>query len=268
MLRPCVCATEVAKLLACLAAAALAGCSNGLTAGKWPAEVQVSPATLPTVVRPYQRIENALACIRATGVLKSKTFLVGAFADSTGKMNAVAPGSTGNFMPQGGSSAYITDALRKAGANVVSTYFGAPKAGPEAHYAINGIFNSLDFGTPLAADVRVGGMGPTLTEGWAQLSLTIQLDQADTRRNRQISMIQRPIRYSQAGLGAGRTFDQTLLTGNVVFQNMERLQFEALNGPIALGVIDVVSREFPKASAACRADIDDLLTTGPPASGA
>lgn len=183
----------------------------------------------------------------------------GPFADSTGKINAVAPGATGNFIPQGGSAAYITDALAKAGGRVVSTYFGPPTKAVPAQYAINGIFNSLDFGAPVQADVRIGGIGPTVGLGWAQLSLSIQLDEVATRLNRQMSMIQRPVRYTQMGVGAGRDLSGTLLTGNLAFQNQERLQLEALNGPIALGVADVIMREFPKARHACRGTVADLL---------
>jgi len=222
-------------------------------------EPEVTAAALPTTVRPYPQIEQALACIRSTGVLKGKVFEVGSFADSTGKINSVAPGATGAFVPQGGSASYITDALTKAGAKVVSTYFGPPPVRIPADYAINGIFNSLDFGTPFAADVRVAGIGPTAGYGWAQLTLSIQLDQASTRLNKQMSMIQRPVRYRQLGVGSGRVFGDTLLTGNVVIQNQERLQFEALNGPIALGVADVIMKEFPAAARACRGIVADLL---------
>src|SRR5579885_2419902 len=216
-------------------------------AGEPNPEVPVTLAPLPTAVQPYGRIDETLACIRHTGVLRHTTFIVGAFADSTGKINSVAPGSTGNYLPQGGSASYITDALKKAGANVVSTYFGPPPEKVPAQYAINGIFNSLDFGSPMAADMRFDGIGPTAATGWAQLTLSIQLDAAGTRLNRQISMIQRPVRYAQLGAGVGRTFGTLLVTGNVVLQDQERLQFEALNGPIALGVADVLMREFPVA---------------------
>jgi hypothetical protein len=212
-------------------------------------------------VQPSPRIEQALLCIRGTGVLRGRTFVVGAFADSTGKLNAVAPGSTGNYIPQGGSASYITDALTKAGARVVSTYFGQPEQKVPAQYAINGIFNSLDFGSPFAADVRVNGIGPTAATGWAQLSLTIQLDEVATRLNRQMSMIQRPVRYAQLGAGVGKTFDTTLVTGSIVIQDQERLQFEALNGPIALGVVDVLLKEFPFARQRCGGIVTDLLTT-------
>ena len=51
------------------------------------------------------------------------------------------------------------------------------------------------------------------------------------------------------------------MTGNIVIQNQERLQFEALNGPIALGVADVVMKEFSRARRRCGAIIGDLLTT-------
>lgn len=222
-------------------------------------EVAVTTASLPTSVKPYPQIEDTLRCIRQTGVLRGVTFIVGSFADSTGKINTVATGATGNFMPQGGSASYITDALRKAGARVVSTYFGAPTKKVRTHYAINGIFNSLDFGSPVAADVRVKGIGPTLGSGWAQLTLSIQLDRASTRLNRQMSMIQRPVRYKQIGVGLGRVLGDTLVTGNVRFQNQQRLQFEALNGPIALGVADVIMKEFPSSSGPCRILVRNLL---------
>ena len=55
------------------------------------------------------------------GALRGVTFVVGPFADSTGKINAVAPGATGNFIPQGGSAAYITDAIAKARPAMIAT---------------------------------------------------------------------------------------------------------------------------------------------------
>lgn len=240
----------------------LGGCTaESMTNLNLEKDLHVTAAALPSSVQPYPRIEQTLQCIRRTGVLQGKTFVVGPFADSTGKINAVAPGSTGNFIPQGGSASYITDALAKAGGRVVSTYFGPPAKTVSAQYAINGIFNSLDFGNPLAADVRIQGIGPTANFGWAQLSLSIQLDTVETRVNRQMSMIQRPVRYSQIGIGAGRDFSGTLVTGNLAFQNQERLQLEALNGPIALGVADVVMKEFPRARHECGRMVADLLTT-------
>lgn len=252
-------ARAVCRLLTVLAAAALGGC-HSLDHFAQP-EVEVSKAALPTSVKPYPRIEETLACIKSAGVLRDKTFEVGSFADSTGKINSVAPGATGTFVPQGGSASYVTDALRKAGARVVSTYFGQPQRKIHSNYAINGIFNSLDFGAPFSADVRINGVGPSAGYGWAQLTLSIQLDQASTRLNSQMSMIQRPVRYKQLGLGTGRVFGDTLWTGNIAFQNQERLQFEALNGPIALGVADVIMKEFPRAGSACRGLVADLLNT-------
>jgi hypothetical protein len=221
--------------------------------------VPVTKAAMPSSVQPYPRIEGALQCIRRTGVLAGLTFVVGPFADSTGKVNAVAAGSTGNFVPQGGSASYVTDALTKAGGMVVSTYFGTPTKAVPAQYMVNGIFNSLDFGQLAQADVRVNGLGPTFSYGWAQLSLSIQLDEVATRLNRQMSMIQRPVRYTQIGVGMGRDFNGTLVTGAAGLQNQERLQLEALNGPIALGVADVIMKEFPRARQECYGNIADLL---------
>lgn len=256
--------------LAALCAGGLAGCQTMIAQsygdGISP-DVPVSQSRLPSVVQPYPRIEGALACISGTGTLQGKTFVVGAFADSTGKINAVATGATGAFVPQGGSAAYITDAIAKAGGRVISTYFGAPAIQAPAQYMVNGIFNSLDFGVAYYADVRVAGIGPQVQMGWAQLSLAIQLDEAGTRLNRQMSMIQRPVRYTQLGLTSGRAFGDTLVTGNAGVQSQERLQFEALNGPIALGVIDVLMKEFPQAKAACGALVADLLSGTPEPAG-
>jgi len=242
---------------------ALSGCAGDGIVGRSdaPGSVPVTEAALPSLVQPYPRIERTLACIRSTRVLNRFTFVVGPFADSTGKINAVASGATGNFIPQGGSAAYITDALGKAGGHVVSTYFGAPTRAVPAQYTINGIFNSLDFGSPVQADVRIGGIGPTAATGWAQVSLTIQLDEQASRLNRQMSMVQRPVRYSQLGVGVSKDFTGTLVTGNVAFQDQERLQLESLNGPIALGVADVVMKEFPEARERCGGMVADLLDT-------
>ena len=221
--------------------------------------VPVTKASMPSSVQPYPRIESTLQCIRRTGVLRGKTFVVGPFADSTGKINAVALGGTGNFIPQGGSASYVTDALTKAGGQVVSTYFGPPTKAVPSQYAINGIFNSLDFGTVAQADVRISGIGPTMELGWAQLSLSIQLDEVATRVNRQMSMIQRPVRYTQLGATSGAVVNNSLVTGLANVQNQERLQLEALNGPIALGVADVIMKEFPRAGQQCVGNIADLL---------
>lgn len=244
----------------------LSGCVDPLREGpSGTKEARVSTAALPSVVQPYARIDNVLACINKTGVTRGVTFAVGPFADSTGKINAVALGATGNYLPQGGSSAYLTDALRKSGATVVSTYFGAPETRIPVRYSVNGIYNSLDFGTSSRLDMRVSGVGPVLRAGWAQLSLTVQLDDANTRVNQQISMIKRPVRYQMFGGGVGRDVNGRLVTGSFGFENQEQLQFEALNGPIALGVADVLMRQFPEARAACMDQVQDLLTiTGRP----
>lgn len=243
-----------ASLLALLMAACTTTVDeNGLT------QPNVTKAALPSAVVPYEEIESTLICIGETGALEGKRFWVGAFADSTGKGNAVADGATGNFLPQGGSAAYITHAIRTAGGDVITGYFGDPKEEIDADFAVNGIFNSLDFGRPTSVDLRVSGIGPTIVNGWAQVSLAIQLDDARTRLNRQLSLVQRPVRFQQYGVGVGRDFNGTLVTGSANFSSQERLQLESLNGPIALGVADVLINEFPEAGAACGRAVNRLM---------
>lgn len=250
----------VARLLLLGAALALTACTDPVLMDRTGREVpNVSPAPMPSTLPRYAQIDEALACIRDSEQLTNVTFSVGSFADSTGKINSSAQGATGNFLPQGGSAAFITDALRRSGARVVSTYFGPPATPVPTDYAINGIFNSLDFGRTANVDLRASGVGPVIATGWAQLSLTVQLDEAATRVNRQMSMIQRPVRYQQYGFGVGRDFSGTLVTGNASVESQERLQLEALNGPIALGVIDVVTREFPSLREQCIGSVEGLL---------
>lgn len=221
-------------------------------------EVNVSSAPSPSVLQPNQVVEPVLSCIASTHALDKTIFMVGAFADSTGKINASAAGATGNFLPQGGSAAFITDALRRAGGQVVSTYFGPPSVKVRAKYAINGIFNSLDFGNNANIDFRAAGIGPTVATGWAELSLTVQLDDARTRLNQQIAQIVRPVRFQQFGFGIGHAFGSTLITGGATFSSQERLQLESLNGPIALGVADVIMKQFPD-TRMCGGPIRNLL---------
>jgi hypothetical protein len=262
--------TALPRLALIGVAAALAGCTQPVTIDEFGrSDVAVTKAAPPSAVVRYQQADSVLGCIKDTGRLRNTVFSVGSFADSTGKINSVAVGATGNFLPQGGSSAFVTDALRRAGAQVVSTYFGPPERRIRTQYAVNGIFNSLDFGRPTNIDARIAGVGPVISTGWAQLSLSIQLDEADTRRNRQMSIIQRPVRYQQFGISVARTFGTSLATGFAEGQSQERLQLEALNGPIALGVADVLMREFPELRAGCGAAVQDVLadTAAPPEQG-
>jgi hypothetical protein len=245
--------------LAAIGAIALVACDPVVVDSAGRATPNVGNSALPSALPRYAEIEQSLECIRSSGRLRNVTFSVGTFADSTGKINTGVPGATGNFLLQGGSASFITDALRRAGARVVSTYFGPPRTQIRVDYAINGIFNSLDFGRAATVDLRAGGVGPVVATGWAQLSLTIQLDNAATRLNEQMSIIQRPVRYQQLGFGIGRQIGDTLVTGAASVERQERLQLEALNGPIALGVIDVVSREFPELRKTCTGSVADLL---------
>jgi hypothetical protein len=155
------------------------------------------------------------------------------------------------FLPQAGTASFVTDTLRRMGAKPLVMYFGAAEKRVKARFVINGIFNALDFGSGLDMDVRVFGIGPTAQSGWAQLTLTVQMDEAATRLNRQTAVLARAVRFNQVGATAGKTFGAALVTGGVQVQDQQRLQFESINGPIAAGVIEVVSREFPEL-AKCR----------------
>ena len=210
-----------------------------------------STAARPESVRPSNGIEKSLRCIRETGKLRKVIFAIGPWVDSTGKSNASAIGATGAFLPQAGTATFVTDTIRRAGGKALVKYFGAAPRNIRADYIINGIFNSLDYGEDVRADIQVMGLGPRSRLGWAQLTLSVQLDAASTRLNRQMSVVTRTVRYSNLGVSVGRVWGRMLVTGIATLSHQERLLFEAIKSPIALAVIDVLLKEFP-AVAHCR----------------
>lgn len=220
----------------------------------------VTTAANPTSVKILPDAERALACIRESGAVRNVKFKVGATVDSTGRINAVAPGSIGALLPNGGSSVYVVDAIRNAGGQAFVGYLGPAPVNVATDFTIHAIFNALDFSKPVTADVRVAGIGPIADHGVAMLSQSIQMDHSATLQNAQVSLLERNVRYTRLGVGVGSTFNgTTLVTGEATIGNQERLQFEALNGPIALGVADAIVKQFPAARARCGAMIATIL---------
>ncbi|PIZ31368.1 MAG: hypothetical protein COY40_02300 [Alphaproteobacteria bacterium CG_4_10_14_0_8_um_filter_53_9] len=254
-----------------LTSAVLAGCaSQAQTFSPSARGPSVTRAEMPSKVEGYAEVKSVLACIRNSGALKNTTIAIGVFTDSTDKGNASAPGSTGGYLPKGGSSIVLAQALKETGAKVVDLYensteanarqmLGAKPAKVNIDFMMNGIFTSLDFGSTLNADVRVAGLGPTATTGYAQLTLGTQLVQQGTKVIKQISIVERTVRFTSIGAGTGKVFGNTLVTGNASVTNQERLQFEALNGPIALAAADALVNEFPTAKQACGDQVAALL---------
>src|SRR5437868_12884318 len=101
MQAPCkrIAGRDAVRPMALLAAALfLSGCAQNanwnasdtdLGGPNHKSKLPVTKAAMPSSVQPYPRIEKTLMCIRRTRVLEGKTFVVGPFADSTGKINAV-----------------------------------------------------------------------------------------------------------------------------------------------------------------------------------
>jgi hypothetical protein len=235
-------------------AAPLVGCTAMADADGDLARFTATRPPGPTIIEQSPEIASQLMCIRDSGALRGKVFVVGPWVDATGKYNAVAAGATGSFLPQAGSANAVVSALHDAGATVVTGYFGAPAKPIHADYVLNGIFTSLDFGTNAAADVQVSGLGPNIEFGWADVSLSLQMDDADTRLNRQISKVRQTLRYSMIGATVGKTWGGTLVTGGAAISDQQRLQFEAIHKPIAFAVVDVLSKQFPGA-AWCRVGV-------------
>ncbi len=262
------------KIFAILLLLGLTAC--GTTSPLVQASLKPTEAAAPTPLRVSAGLEDALACVKESGVLTGKRFAIAINADSTGKEAVGAVGATGKFLPQGGAADYAALAIRKAG-GVALDYsefntengiraFGGPQAvarltalnnaaPPDAVIATT--FQSLDFLEGMNADVRIAGIGPTLNVKGIEVVVSAKMYRPGTREVLEQAFINRRIAYTEAGVGVGRIWGDTLVTGGISFGNQERLQFEASMGPIMLATLNVI-RNLPGMPESCQAKIGAL----------
>jgi hypothetical protein len=291
--------TRIARLAGLLTSAALAvmlgGCAgSGFNHSLSPRDsghkmadgMPVTRAALPKEVEQYAAVESALQCVANTGELRGLNVAVGQWIDDTGK-KTIGPGGTSDLLPSawsillesyskmGATTLDITPVGRGIEDNVRSVLGQAPDVKtvlpPRARLLIaGGTWRSLDLNQTVAADMRVAGWGPTGNYSQAQLTMMTSLTVPGQRAVVAIQGLQRTVKYTSLGVGVGAVTGNTLVTGNVTVSNQERLQFEALNGPVALAAAsNVVNARypyprdhlymFPRAHAACGAYIASII---------
>lgn len=259
-----------------VASGVLAACS-GISVDPY---VPVTNPVPPRQSAPSDPILNALACIRDSKVLRGVRIAVAIHADGTGKYNHIAEGSTGNFLPQGTTAVFASQAILLGGARPYNYYElnteRAMRAFANAdaqkgladkqekvlpHYVLSTSFTLLDFIGGPEVDVRVAGVGPRYFGRGAALEAVAELYQPGTRSTLRMSSIQRYVAFREAGFSVSRFFGPgtgTLVTGAAQYADQQRLQ-EATRDVVALAVTDVLSR-FPRVPAECRAQVVMLLS--------
>jgi hypothetical protein len=253
----------------------LAGC-GGLLVDDYVPVTNPIPPRESLESRP---ILHALACIRQSGALRHTRIAVAIHADGTGKYNHIAEGSTGNYLPQGTTAVYASQAVLQAGARPYNYYELNTERAMRAfanldtqktlaekqdavlpHYVLSTSFTALDFIGGPEVDVQVAGIGPTYLGRGAALEAVAEIYRPGSRSILRVSSIQRYVAFRQAGVTVNRFFGGgagTLVTGAVQYSDQQRLQ-EATRDVVALSVADVLSR-FPRVPAECRAEVENLL---------
>lgn len=262
-------------ILPVVLASVLAGCGTAVN----DAYIPVTQAVPPRASGPSAAISQALACIRRSNALRGTRIAIAIHADGTGKINAIAEGSTGNFLPQGTTAVFASQAVLLAGAQPHNYYelnteramrgFASGDAqklladqqdAALPSYVISTSFTALDFIGGPEVDVRVAGIGPRYVRRGAALEAVAEVYQPGNRRIIRMSSVQRYVDFREIGLGVSKFVGDgagTLVTGAAQYTDQQRLQ-EATRDVVALTVADVLS-QFPGVPSRCRKEVLALL---------
>ncbi len=254
------------------AAVVLGGCSKTW----WDSYNNVSKAIPPRESGPDPRIADALDCIQRSHRLSQTRIAVAIHADGTGKYNHIADGATGNYLPQGTSATFASDAVLRAGARAYNYYelnteraMRAFATGDEQktladeedktlpNYVLSTSFTALDFIGGPDVDVQISGIGPYWTGRGASVEGVAEVYEPGSRAILKMSSIQRYVAFREGGATVAKLFGATLVTGGVLYADQQRLQ-EATRDVVELSVADVLS-QFHWVPKTCRATVKGLL---------
>jgi curli biogenesis system outer membrane secretion channel CsgG len=248
---------------ALLVVSTLAGCAGapGMASSTSNA-VLVEGPPISDIVTPF---DEALACLNGR-IQRRLVFSVGAVVDQTGK-ESFTDGGVGKFITQGAGD-MIQSALFKAGTTVVNRrdprvmtveaewrIRDTSRQVPSNFY-ITGSINSLDFIPGSGAEVEVAGIGPR----YRQNRLLIGMDLAMTDANTGVIVanvpLQKQIFASEAGIGLGRFFSETLVSGDIGGREREAIHF-ALRQMVNLATFELLTQVMGVGEyAECRSHID------------
>ncbi len=259
-----------------LLALGLAGCS----ARGWDSYNHATVALPPRASGPSAQIQDALACIRDSGALRGTRIAVAIHADGTGKYNHIADGATGNYLPQGTTAVYASEAVLLAGGRAYNYYELNTEramrafAGAEEqkvlsdkqdatlpNFVLSTSFTALDFIGGPDVDIQAAGVGPILSGRGASLEAVAEIYQPGNRAILKMSSINRYVAFRQAGFTIAKWVGKTLVSGGATYADQQRLQ-EATRDVVALSVADVLS-QFRRVPPVCRAQVMALLGVEP-----
>jgi hypothetical protein len=263
-----------------LFAAALAGLLAGCSTSGFDSYNRTTEAVPPRASGPAPQIMAVLSCIRDSGALRNRRIAVAIHADGTGKYNHIGEGSTGNYLPQGTTAVYASEAVLAAGGQAFNYYelnteramrafagadeqqlLASKQDAVLPNYVLSTSFTALDFMGGPDVDLQVAGIGPSLTGRGASLEAVAELYQPGSRKILKTSSVQRYIAFVQAGMTVAKYFGSTsptLVTGSVLYADQQRLQ-EGTRDAVALSVADVLS-QFPRVPETCRGEVENLLS--------
>jgi hypothetical protein len=254
------------------AAVMLGGCSSPW----WDSYNHVTRAVPPRASGPDPRIAYALACIGQSRTLGATKIAVAIHADGTGKYNHIADGATGNYLPQGTTATFASDAVLRAGARAFNYYELNTERAMRAfatadeqktladmqdatlpNYVLSTSFTALDFIGGPDVDVQIGGVGPYWSGRGASVEAVAEIYQPGSRAILKMSSIQRYVNFAEGGATIAKLIGTQLVTGGALYADQQRLQ-EATRDVVALSVADVLS-QFHRVPKLCRGEVQALL---------
>lgn len=253
----------VAPLVAVSAMAVLSACAGapGLAAADENAELVQGPP-ISDIVTPF---DEALSCLDGR-ISPSIVFAVGAILDQTGK-ESFTDGGVGKFVTQGAGD-MVQSALFKAGATLVNrrdprittteAEWGIRNIATvvPTNFYITGSINSLDFIPGSGAEVNVAGVGPRYRQNRMLVGLDLAMTNAATGQIVANVPLQKQIFQSEAGIGLGRFFGDTLISGDIGGREREALNF-ALRQMLNLATFELLTQLMSAENfAECRSHVD------------
>ncbi|WP_210421465.1 hypothetical protein [Hoeflea halophila] len=231
----------------------LAGCETASSTIKTSDEISPLNYRVPGKDVFSQRLDDAFACMKATGALENQGFAIGPFANDTGKTNSATNGGTGSFLPAGPNIAiYAVEAVSQAGGiaydysnmEVVRNiaFVGGESAAHHMHklqnanmpnFAINVFATALDFGGVNSADVRVAGVGPIMRQTKANAYYGAHIFQPGSQRSLARGFAVFQADYTEVGIGANAFVgggSGTLVSGVLSMGSQEPLQRPSAEG--------------------------------------
>ncbi|WP_185983154.1 CsgG/HfaB family protein [Aureimonas mangrovi] len=241
----------------------LAGCAGAPgVAGSTSNAKLVQGPPITDIVTPF---DKALSCLKGE-IQPSIVFSVGAVIDQTGK-ESFTDGGVGKFVTQGAGD-MIQSALFKAGTTVVNRrdprvmttevewQIRDPRRIVPSNFYITGSINSLDFIPGSGAEVDIAGIAGRYRQNRMLVGLDLAMTDANTGRIVANVPLHKQIFASEAGLGTGRFFGDTLVLADIGGREREAIHF-ALRQMLYLATFELLTQVMsPTNYAECRGHID------------